>query len=132
MEKVLAFLKENSTFYFATVEGDQPKVRPFGFVMEYDGMLCFTVGEHKAAYAQLLKNPNVEICTANQGGQWMRLRGRAVVVTSETCVKKAFRIMPMLKELYNKESGLQLGIVGLEDAEVEFACMDGAFEKYKL
>ncbi|MGI6175235.1 MAG: pyridoxamine 5'-phosphate oxidase family protein [Christensenellales bacterium] len=132
MEKVLAFLKENATFYFTTLDGDQPRVRPFGFVMEYDGMLCFAVGEHKATYAQLLKNPNVEICAANQDRQWMRLRGRAVVVTSEKCVRKAFGIEPMLKELYNKESGLKLGIIGLEEAEVEFACMDGAFEKYKL
>lgn len=54
MEKVLAFLKENPVFYFATEEGDKPRVRPFSFFMEYEGKLYFSMGRHKKVYRQIL------------------------------------------------------------------------------
>ncbi|HAG10955.1 MAG TPA: hypothetical protein DCK76_06145 [Desulfotomaculum sp.] len=73
MEKVLVFLKENPVFYFATEEGDQPKVRPFGFFMEYEGKLYFSMGRHKKVYRQILENPNAEICTASAKGEWIRI-----------------------------------------------------------
>ena len=59
MEEIMAFLKENPTFYFATVEGYKPRVRPFGFAMEYKGRLYFAIGKHKAAYKQILDNTNI-------------------------------------------------------------------------
>ena len=71
MEEIMAFLKENPTFYFATVEGYKPRVRPFGFAMEYKGRLYFAIGKHKAAYKQILDNTNIEICTANDRGEWI-------------------------------------------------------------
>ena len=61
MEKILEFLAENHVFYFATVDGDKPRVRPLGFVMNYEGKLYFGIGKHKASYKQLQANPNVEI-----------------------------------------------------------------------
>ena len=50
------FLKENPTFYLATVDGYLPRVRPIGFAMWYNGHLCLGIGKHKAAYKQLLDN----------------------------------------------------------------------------
>ncbi|MGO0985104.1 pyridoxamine 5'-phosphate oxidase family protein [Clostridioides difficile] len=78
MEKIMNFLKENPTFYFATVEDNKPRVRPFGFVMNYEGRLYFGIGKHKASYKQLISNPNVEISTANKEGKWIRIKGKAV------------------------------------------------------
>ncbi|AXU27867.1 TPA: pyridoxamine 5'-phosphate oxidase family protein [Clostridioides difficile] len=75
MEKIMNFLKENSTFYFATVEGNKPRVRPFGFVMDYEGKLYFGIGKHKTSYKQVLVNPNVEIFTASKDGKWIRIKG---------------------------------------------------------
>ena len=63
-EEIMEFLKENPTFYLATVEGYLPRVRPIGFAMWYNDHLCIGLGKHKAAYKQLLDNTNLEICAA--------------------------------------------------------------------
>lgn len=132
MDEVLAFLKENPTFYFATVEGNLPKVRPFGFVMEYEGKLYFTMGDHKKVYKQLLANPNVEICTTNKDDAWIRIRGKAVFDTREEVAKKVFETMPELKKIYNEETGFKLAACYLKDAEAEIMDTNGGFKKITL
>lgn len=129
MKKIINFLKENPTFYFATVDGDKPKVRPFGFYMEYNGKLYFGMGKHKQSYQQVVANPNVEICTVGAKGQWIRISGVAVFDDSEETMSKAFETMPMLKNIYNKESGLILGNFYLKNGVAEIADMKGNFEK---
>ena len=76
-EEIMEFLKENPTFYLATVDGYLPRVRPIGFAMWYNGHLCIALGKHKAAYKQLLDNTNLEICAANDRGEWLRVQGTA-------------------------------------------------------
>ena len=61
MNKIYAFLKEAGVFYLATVDGDRPRLRPLGAVLEADGKVIFGVGDFKEVYRQMLKNPNVEI-----------------------------------------------------------------------
>ena len=39
MEKVLEFLKNAEVYYLATVDGDQPRVRPFGTIHIFEGRL---------------------------------------------------------------------------------------------
>ncbi|GHU51159.1 hypothetical protein FACS1894127_7280 [Clostridia bacterium] len=65
MTKNLNFFAEVKTFYLATVEGNKPKVRPFGFVMEFGGKLYFATNGSKPSFAQIKANPNVEISAAN-------------------------------------------------------------------
>ena len=89
MEEIMAVLKENPTFYFATVEGYKPRVRPFGFAMEYKGRLYFAIGKHKAAYKQILDNTNIEICTANDRGEWLRIQGTVDFDNTEAAKKRA-------------------------------------------
>ncbi|MFZ7120171.1 MAG: pyridoxamine 5'-phosphate oxidase family protein [Eubacteriaceae bacterium] len=132
MEKILNFLKENPTFYFATVEGDKPKVRPFGFFMERNGKLYFGMGNHKKSYKQLLKNPNVEISTTNAKGEWIRISGVAVFDDSEETMTKAFETMPGLKNIYNEETGLTLANLYLKNGVAEIADMQGNFESIKF
>ena len=62
MERVYQFLKEAKTYYLATVEGDQPRVRPFGTVNLFDGKLYIQTGKVKAVSKQLAANPKAEIC----------------------------------------------------------------------
>ena len=52
-EEIMQFLKDNPTFYLATVDGYLPRVRPLGFAMWYKDHLCLGIGKHKAAYKQL-------------------------------------------------------------------------------
>lgn len=129
MERILSFLKENPLFYFATVEGDKPRVRPFGAVLEHEGKLYFVTGTHKQTYKQLQANPNVEICTSGKG-KWIRIRGTAVIDNSEAPAKKAFESTPFLRTIYNDETGYKLGMFYLADGEAEIADMQGYFEKF--
>lgn len=129
MEKILNFLSENPTFYFATVEGNKPRVRPFGFFMEHEGKLYFGMGKHKPSYRQVQANSNVEISTASPKGQWIRIRGTAIFDDSAATLNKVFETSPALTKIYNEESGLQIGVFYLENGEAEIADFQGGFEK---
>ena len=78
MKEVMDFLKTNKVFYLATTSGDQPHVRPMGFVMEYDGKLAFGTSNQKDMYKQLTANPNVEICCVAANYDTLRICGKAV------------------------------------------------------
>lgn len=132
MEKILKFLTENPIFYFATVDDDKPRVRPFGFFMQHNGRLYFGMGKNKASYRQVMANPNVEICTVDAKRQWIRIKGTAVFDDSEQTMAKAFETRPTLKQTYNAESGLIFATFYLKDGEAEFADMQGNFEKIKF
>ncbi|RKD35338.1 pyridoxamine 5'-phosphate oxidase family protein [Lacrimispora algidixylanolytica] len=67
MEEVLKYLKECGTFYLATMDGDQPRVRPFGAVCAYEGKIYTMTGNRKPVYQQMLKNPKIEISGMNKG-----------------------------------------------------------------
>ena len=74
MQRIYDFLKEAGTYYLATVDGDQPRVRPFGTVDLYKGRLGIQTGKKKELFKQISKNPKVEIC-AMRGGEWLRVTG---------------------------------------------------------
>ena len=126
MEELMNFLKENPTFYFATVDGYLPRVRPFGFAMVYRDRLYFAIGKHKAAYKQLLDNTNLEICAANDRGEWLRVQGTANFDNTPEAQEAAFQTMPQLADMYNEESGLKLGIVYLDHLSAKLFSMSGS------
>ena len=72
MERVEKFLKEAGTYYLATVDGDQPRVRPFGTVNNFEGKLYIQTGKSKDVSKQLHANPKAEIC-AFKDGDWIRI-----------------------------------------------------------
>ena len=74
MEQIYTFLKEAGVYYLATMEGDQPRVRPFGTVLIYEGKLCIQTGKAKPVSKQIAENPKVEICAFN-GQAWIRVAG---------------------------------------------------------
>lgn len=120
MNEVLQFLKDQSVFYIATVDGQTPKVRPFGFVMEYNGKLCFCTSNQKDVYKQLIANPAFEITTASPAaGKWLRLKGRAVFITSPESKKAALDAAPFLKDMYSVEDSI-FEIFYADDAEATF------------
>ena len=129
MDRILSFLKENQPFYFTTVEDNKPRVRPFGFVMEWEGRLYFGMGKHKASYKQMLVNPNVEVCTTNAKNEWIRVKGTAILDDSQAALDQAFAVAPFLTQIYNQETGLTMGLCYLENIEAEIDDMKGHFEK---
>jgi uncharacterized pyridoxamine 5'-phosphate oxidase family protein len=131
MEEVLQFLKDNPIFYIATVDGDTPKVRPFGFAMKYDGKLCFCTNNQKDVYKQLKANPKFEISVASKTGEWLRLKGKAVFITSRESKKAALDTMPSLRNLYSEEDSI-FEIFYADEAEATFYGMSGPVKTVKI
>ena len=131
MNEVLKFLTDNPTFYIATVEGDIPKVRPFGFAMEYDGKLCFCTNNRKEIYKQLKANPSFEISTASKDGEWIRLKGKAVFNTSRQSKEAALAAAPFLSSMYSVDDSI-FEIFYIEDGEATFMDMNGGFRAVTL
>ena len=76
MEKIYEFLKAAGTYYLATVEGDQPRVRPFGTIDLFEGRLYIQTGKVKDVSKQIHANPKIEIC-AFKDGVWLRVAAKA-------------------------------------------------------
>jgi uncharacterized pyridoxamine 5'-phosphate oxidase family protein len=129
MKKVIDLLHEAGVFHFATVDGDRARVRPFGFVMEFDGKLYFTTGNKKPVYRQLKANPNAEMCGMLPGNRWIRLEGRAVFDGSLPAKKKAFELFPDFKNLYGKPEDPAFEVFYLENPSAVLYSMSAAPEK---
>ena len=74
MEKICNFLKEAGVYYLATMDADQPRVRPFGTALLFEGKLYIQTGKVKPVSKQLAANPKAEIC-AFKDGVWLRIAG---------------------------------------------------------
>jgi uncharacterized pyridoxamine 5'-phosphate oxidase family protein len=105
MQKTLEFLKKASTFYIATTENDQPRVRPFGVVTAYQNRLYICTSNNKACFAQMKDNPKVEI-TAVVGDEWIRLTGEVAVDSSEAAKTAVLEDAPFLKNMYAPNDGI--------------------------
>lgn len=123
MSKVKDFLAEAGVFFMATVDGNQPKLRPLGAFLEADGKLIFGVGDFKNVYRQMVANPLVEIAACKPDGHWLRYTGKAVF---ETDGKYAEQMIAdsHLEAIYNEQTGNKLMTFHLEDATaVDIAVM---------
>lgn len=115
MSKVKDFLAQTGVFFMATVDGDQPKLRPLGAFLEEDGKLIFGVGDFKNVYKQMTANPLVEIAACKPDGHWLRYTGRAVFETDEKYAAQMIRDFH-LDAIYNEETGNKLMTFHLENA----------------
>ena len=106
MNEVLEFLTSNPTFYLATIDGDQPRVRPFGAVMKYEDKLYFGTNNTKPVFNQLSENPKVEISTTSPKGEWIRLSGNAVVDSRLEVKTAMLEAMPSLKNMYSPDDNI--------------------------
>jgi len=104
LETICQFLKEAQTYYLATVEGNQPRVRPFGTAHIYEGKLYFQTGLKKNVAQQLAANPKVEIC-AFMKGQWLRVSGEAVHDERIEAQQNLLNEYPSLEKMYQAGDG---------------------------
>ncbi len=124
MSKVNDFLSEAGVFFLATVDGDQPKLRPLGAHMEMDGKVTFGVGDFKAVYKQLQANPKCELVACKPDGHWMRYTGTAVFDDDPKYANAMLEMMPDLKNIYNETTGNKMMTFSLADATaVDIAIM---------
>lgn len=104
MNEVYEFLKAAGTYFLATVDGDQPRVRPFGTIDLYDGRLYIQTGKSKDVANQLKANPRVELC-AMQGGKWIRVEAEAVLDDNIEAQVHMLDNYPSLKAMYTPGDG---------------------------
>lgn len=104
MDKVLKFLKDVETYYLATVEGDQPRVRPFGTAHVFEGKLYIQTGKVKDVSKQLHQNPKAEIC-AFKNGEWLRVSGKLIEDDRNEARQSMLDAYPSLQKMYKAADG---------------------------
>ena len=104
MERVCKFLKDARTYYLATVEGDQPRVRPFGTAHIFEGKLYIQTGKVKPCSRQILANPKVELCAFHEG-VWLRVAGELAEDDRVEAKKSMLDAYPHLRRMYDENDG---------------------------
>ena len=100
MERVCSFIKDAQTYYLATVDGDQPRVRPFGTIHIFEDKLYIQTGRAKDVAKQLAANPKAEIC-AFKDGVWLRVAGELVDDDRIEPKKSMLDAYPSLRAMYD-------------------------------
>ena len=119
MNEVYEFLKKAQTYYLATMDGDQPRVRPFGTVDLYEGRLYIQTGKSKQGSQQLQIKPKAELC-AFLDGKWLRVAG--TLVRDDRVEAKAHMLdnYPELKAMYSADDD-NTEVLYFKDAEATFS-----------
>ena len=104
MKRVCDFLKKAEVYYLATVEGDQPRVRPFGTVNEFEGKLYIQTGKVKPVSRQLGANPKAEICAFCEGA-WVRISCELIEDDRLEAKKSMLDAYPNLRGMYDENDG---------------------------
>ena len=115
MHKAAEFLRGCGAFYLATAEDDQPRVRPFGALDEFEGKLYLITSNQKPVYAQMMKSPKVEICGMNKDNQWIRIAAFAVLDERMEAREHMLESNPGLKRMYSADDG-KIAVFCLKDA----------------
>ena len=127
MNRIDGLLAASKTFYLATVDGDQPKLRPLGAHHVVDGKVWLGVGEFKNVYRQLVANPKCEVVALQPaGGKWLRWTGRAVFAEGaerERLEEVFLTAAPRLRRIYNKKPGKRMMCFTLVDSRAELIPM---------
>ena len=124
MQEVYDFLKKAGTYYLATVEGDQPRVRPFGTVNIFDGKLYIQTGKIKPCSKQMAANPKIEIC-AFTGGEWLRVAAKAINDDRIEAKESMPDAYPNLKNSYKADDD-NTQVLYLQDATATFSSFGGS------
>lgn len=130
MERTLKFLKDAGTYYLATVDGDQPRVRPFGTINEFEGKLYIQTGKKKDVSKQLHANPKAEIC-AFMNGEWLRVACELVADDRREAKVSMLEAYPNLQGMYSADDD-NTEVLYLKDATATFSSFAGAPEVEKF
>ena len=106
MQEVYDFIKKCGTYYLATIDGDQARVRPFGTVNIFDGKLYIQTGKIKDCAKQMIANPKVELCCFDgPTGTWLRLAGTVELDDRFEAKKSMLDAYPNLRRMYSEDDG---------------------------
>jgi uncharacterized pyridoxamine 5'-phosphate oxidase family protein len=124
MQEVHDYLKKAGTYFLATLEGDQPRVRPFGTANIFDGKLYIQTGKVKPCSKQMLANPKIEISAATGDGTWLRVAATAVTDDRREAKVSMLDAYPNLKAKYSPDDD-NTHVLYLKDAVATFASFGG-------
>ena len=130
MKEVYEFLKACGTYYLATVEGDQPRVRPFGTALVFEDKLYIQTGKIKPTAKQLLANPKAEICAFN-GKEWIRVEGKLIPDERREAKKAMLDAYPHLRGMYSEDDDNTI-VFFFEDAVATISSFTAAPKTIKL
>ena len=123
IDEVCEFLKDAGTYYLATVEGDQPRVRPFGTAHIFEGKLYIQTGKVKDVSKQIEANPKFEICAFK--GSWVRVTGKLVEDPRIEAQQSMLDAYPSLQKMYAAGDGNTV-VYYIEDGEATFSSFTDA------
>lgn len=126
MERVYNFLKEAQTYYLATVEGNQPRVRPFGTINIFENKLYIQTGKVKPVSKQIHANPKAEIC-AFMNGEWLRVECELVEDDRLEAKEDMLKNYPELQAMYKADDG-NTEVFYLKNAKATFSSFTKAPE----
>ena len=115
MKQVCQFLKDAGTYYLATMDGDRPRVRPFGTAHIFEDNLYIQTGKGKAVAKQINANPKVEIC-AMKGDEWIRIEGTLVLDERVEAQESMLNAYPSLRKMYTTGSDGNTAVYYFKDA----------------
>ncbi len=130
MHEVFEFLKAAGTYYLATMDGDQPRVRPFGTIDLYDGRLYIQTGKCKAVADQLKTNPKIELSAMHEG-RWIRLAAEAILDENVEAQVHMLDNYPSLKAMYTPGDG-NTEVYFLRNATAAICSFTAAPEVYEF
>ena len=130
MQEVYEFLKNCGTYYLATVEGDQPRVRPFGTIDIFENKLYIQTGKVKEVSKQIQKNPKVELCAFGEG-TWVRLAGTLVRDDRVEAKQHMLDAYPNLQAMYSSTDD-NTEVLYFKDATATFSSFGGAPKTVKF
>lgn len=119
MQEVHDFIKECGVYYLATVDGDQPRVRPFGTIDIFEGKLYIQTGKSKDVSKQIQANPKVELCCFKDG-KWLRVAGKLVRDDNKEAKKHMLDNYPDLRRMYSEDDD-NTEVLFFEDAVATFS-----------
>ncbi|MDR1565156.1 MAG: pyridoxamine 5'-phosphate oxidase family protein [Oscillospiraceae bacterium] len=125
MKEVCEFLKKTQTYYLATVEGDQPRVRPFGTAEIFEGKLYLQTSRTKPVSKQIAANAKVEI-SAFDGATWIRIAATAVDDPRREAKAHLLETYPSLRDIGYSEDDENTQVLYLKDATATFYSFSGA------
>lgn len=130
MQEVYDFLKKCQTYYLATMDGDQPRVRPFGTIDIFENKLYIQTGKSKSVSKQIATNPKIEIC-AFDGSTWLRIE--AIAIRDDRIEPKEHMLnsYPELKSMYSAEDD-NTEVLYLKNVTATFSSFTAAPRTVKL
>ena len=102
-ERIVRNLRQAKTFFFATVDGDQPRVRPYNAVVEFEDKVYFYTNNHKSAFKQMMAAPKIELCALISEERWIRVSGKIVFDYRPEAKKAMLDANPELRSMYSED-----------------------------